>query len=711
MNNDPITIKAGTRSSKLATIQAHAALARIETLLPSVKFSIEELSSPGDRDLSTDLRESPQNFFTHDLDEAILNGKLDCAVHSAKDLPHPMPEGIDWFWLPWREDPRDAIIMPKGKSLTDLPRKPAVGISSERREQWCRERFPEAELKNIRGNIESRLKQLDNGDYDMLIIAAAALNRLGMDDRIAELISTEELPPPCGQGYLAITFKTGNNLMTRLRSLFVKSVDFVGAGIGSVDMCTVAGVNIIKHCNVCIHDALMPQGLLDHLPENALQIDAGKRCGDHNLNQNVINELIAEYARRGNKVARLKGGDPGIFGRLAEEIETLDSLMLPYNVTPGISSMQMATTGTGMLMTRRGSSKGFCVMTPRQQGGGISSIRADERAALPIAFFMGAKAIPEITRQLIDEGRSPETPAALVYSAGTDDEKIIKSTIAGMQSQIVNRKPEESSLPGLFLIGDTTAYSYAYNGALGGSKILLTCSEALQEKASRMTYELGGVPVQRPLIGLSPLKSAAHTVSQIKNYDWMIVTSPSAARCFFDIAGESNIDLRSIPKVLVCGTGTADEFKSRGITPDAMPDSGFSAASVIETIKPLLDSNSKILRLRSDKAGSSLAEKLTGLGADVTDCVLYENRPITYPSLPDFDAVFFASASAVESFIELWGAGSLSGKTILSIGIPTTKELEANGYDVGIIGKEATVESALLTLAAHYVNNNLKANN
>jgi uroporphyrinogen III methyltransferase/synthase len=317
---------------------------------------------------------------------------------------------------------------------------------------------------------------------------------------------------------------------------------------------------------------------------------------------------------------------------------------------------------------------------------------------------MAAKAIPDVTKQLTDDGVAPDTPAAIVYAAGTDDEQIIRSTLSEIDQAIGNRQQATDSLPGLLLVGATTAYSYTSHGALKGDKILLTCSEALQDKASRITADLGGIPIQRPLIDLIPLNAAIDDIGNIETYDWMVVTSPSAARCFFNVASANDIDLRSVPKVLVCGTGTADEFKKRGIVPDAMPDSGFNATSVVKTIKPFIGKGDRILRLRADKAGTSLAEALSELGADVTDCVLYENKPIQYESLPDFDAVFFASASAVTSFSELWGAEALSDKIILSIGIPTAKELENIKLESDVIGDEATVESAITTLAAHYVN-------
>ena len=111
-------MKLGTRSSRLAQVQTGNALRALGECFPAVVFEAVPVSSPGDRDLRTDLRESPDDFFTRDLDEMVLAGELDGAVHSAKDVPDPVREGLDWFWLPWREDPRDVVIAPAGQTFS-----------------------------------------------------------------------------------------------------------------------------------------------------------------------------------------------------------------------------------------------------------------------------------------------------------------------------------------------------------------------------------------------------------------------------------------------------------------------------------------------------------------------------------------------------------------------------------------------------------------
>ena len=181
--------KAGTRPSQLALTQTRSTLDRLKNTLHGCSFEMVPITSVGDRDRSTDLRESPVDFFTRELDQSVLEGDVDCAVHSAKDLPYPMSLGIDWFWLPWCEDPKDVLIVAEGCTLEELPKYPVIGVSSDRRADYAAEKFPDGIQKPIRGNIEERIAQLDDGKFDLIIMAAAALVRLNLESRISEWIS------------------------------------------------------------------------------------------------------------------------------------------------------------------------------------------------------------------------------------------------------------------------------------------------------------------------------------------------------------------------------------------------------------------------------------------------------------------------------------------------------------------------------------------
>jgi uroporphyrinogen III methyltransferase/synthase len=693
----PLTI--GSRDSRLAVIQTEQTLARLGRLLPHTAFEAVYLSSPGDRDRTLDLRESPPDFFTADLDRALLDGRLDAALHSAKDVPDPVPEGLDWVWLPWREDPRDALVLAPGRALADLPTSPRLGISSDRRAAWCRTRFPDSQPLSIRGNIEDRLAQVDAGRYDGVVMAAAALIRLGLAARIAEWIPRAESAVPDGQGALALVFRAGDRRFLRLRSLFVRPVVFVGAGCGSAGLCTVAGVEALRHATVCLPDALIDRDLLGHLPREALVLDVGKRAGAHRLAQDDINRLLALHARRGERVVRLKGGDPGLFGRLGEEIDTLDALHLPYRVIPGVSSLQAASTGTGLLLTRRGVSNGFTVLTPRQAEDGAARIDAEARRALPLVFFMGVGLLRDIAAQLLADGLPPATPAAVVFDAGTADETVVRGTLAEPPAV-----PPGESRAGLILVGDCAARRFHPEwSALAGLRVLLPCSDALQAKAARAVRDFGGVPLPLPLIRTVLEPACLPRLKTVRGFDWLVVTSPSAVRLLLQGLAAAGLDPRSLPRLLAAGPGTADALGAAGLLADAVPKTDFGSAGVLRLAEASLPAGARVLRVRSREAGPALAEKLGALKLDVTDCVLYGHEALTPARIPPYDALFFASASAVDALAALESPAAWAGKPIVAMGGPTLAALENRGLRTGLTPPDPSVEGALLALAAHVV--------
>lgn len=692
------TFRVGTRGSRLALVQTQDALDRLAALFPRLGFEVAPLDTPGDRDLTTDLRVSPADFFTRDLDDALREGRIDLAVHSAKDLPDPVPKDLDWFWLPWREDPRDAWILPRGKTWADLPAKPALGVSSERREAFCKACFPDAVLKPIRGTIPSRLEQLDAGAFDAILMAGAALIRLGLEDRVTEWVPLSELPVPDGQGYLAVTFRLGDPVWTRVRSYFVKSVRFVGAGVGSADYCTWGGVTCLRQADVCLYDVLMDDHLLSFLPAEAERIFVGKRCGEHSVRQPDITSLIANHARRGKRVVRLKGGDPGLFGRLAEETDELDRLALPYRVLAGVSALTVATTGTGMLLTRRGVSRGFTALTPRAEGGEVAGVSLAVRRDLPLVLFMSVRVAGDMARQLIEEGREGATPASIVFNAGADDETVLRTTLAGLRDGAACALDHDA--PGLLVIGQVAAGAFRRDtGALRGRRVLLTCSESLLEKAATCVIDLGGVPVLRPLIRLTPCVDALAAIRRLAEYDWVVLTSPSAVHLFVGHVRKEGIDMRSLPKLMACGPGSCAAFRQHGLYPELSPPMDYSAEGLAEVLRRQPFEGQRVLRLRSEKAGALLADVLREKGASVDDVQLYTNEAVCYPSSPQFDAVFFASASAVEAFMAQWPAALLDGKAAVTIGKPTTTALKASGRTPDVVASEATVEGAMASFA------------
>lgn len=654
----------GARGSRLSVAQAQGCIAFLVAAVDGFRAKLRTFKTPGDRDLSTPIEKSAPDFFTRDLDEAVRSGAVDFAVHSAKDLPDAIADDLDWFWLPNREDPRDCWVARLDGPLADLDaarRKGAgakIGVSSERRRSFAELRYPMANLLPIRGAIDSRLNQLADGRFDAVLMAVAGLKRLypGWDggDRLdvddcasfaVKTIGVEALPPPDGQGCLAVVFKKGDARFAAVRRNFVKAVRFTSAGVGDAGTITVRGARDLEEADVVLADAL--SGFGGQRRDGAKWVNVGKRCGAHSMAQGEITRLICDEARKGRRVVRLKGGDAGLFGRLAEETAALDALGIPYVVRPGVSALVAATSPNGILLTKRGESGGFEVSTPRSAG-----------KKTPKVFFMATQVAGETLKRF-----SADEPYAMVWDACGPHERIQTGMCGSPELRA-------DDAPGLLVVG--------YAGApVASRRILLTCSDAVMPRAECLFEDRGFRVVKWPMIALRFRESCRDTISDVVGrYDAIVLTSPGAVRMFF---AECSCDRRRLPRFWTCGSGTDAELRRNGVSSDVMPDGDFSAKGLVEKLKRNagIVKGSRILRLRSAKAGGHVANAIRRMGGKVDDVVLYDNVPVAHDeaAMPSCDAVFFASSSAVEAFVSRYGAKSLSRMDIYVIGEPTRRAL------------------------------------
>jgi len=190
----------GSRGSQLALWQARWIQARIQSF--GLESRIEIIHTTGDKIIDVALSKvGTKGLFTKEIEEALLSGAIDLAVHSLKDMPTDLPDGLTLAAIPEREDPRDALV---GRSLAGLAAKARVGTSSLRRAAQLRARRPDLEIENIRGNVDTRLRKLDEGQYDAIVLASAGLRRLGWENRITELLDPDVMCPAVGQGALAV---------------------------------------------------------------------------------------------------------------------------------------------------------------------------------------------------------------------------------------------------------------------------------------------------------------------------------------------------------------------------------------------------------------------------------------------------------------------------------------------------------------------------
>ncbi len=371
------------------------------------------------------------------------------------------------------------------------------------------------------GEIELALLSLAKGraalagapEIDWFVPRSALPAGVGGESSLSE--EEERLP--------ALFFRSDAPRPLHLRGFYVPAVAFVGGGPGDPGLCTVSGVEALCSCDVCLYDALVPASLLTELPAGARAVYVGKRCGRHSLKQSEICGMLAGHARRGLRVVRLKGGDPGIFGRLAEEIATFDAYRLPYRVVPGVSSLLAATTGTGMFLTRRGISRGFTVLTPRRAAENPVYGGEEGVSPRPLVFFMALGQVGELVANLRRRGRRADEPAAVVWGASTPDERIVKGSLGDIVARV---EEYDGDLPGIFLVGAITAYGLngGAGSALQGEAVLLLVRPERLRGCIAAVRDYGGRPVIPP-----PLLELSGIERRRPRFDTAILTAETVA--------------------------------------------------------------------------------------------------------------------------------------------------------------------------------------
>ncbi|MYC83126.1 MAG: hydroxymethylbilane synthase [Acidobacteria bacterium] len=219
MPDKPLVI--GSRGSPLALRQADLVKSRLSEAQPRLPITVRRILTTGDRRAGPPLHEiGGKGVFTKEIEEALLRGEIDLAVHSLKDLPTRLPDGLCLGAITTREDARDAFLSNRFGSLAALPRRSTVGTSSLRRQCQLLHLRPDLQVKNLRGNLDTRLRKLDAGDYDAIILACAGLIRLGLDHRIREKLSVDTICPAIGQGALAVEVRCDDRLtLDRIQGL------------------------------------------------------------------------------------------------------------------------------------------------------------------------------------------------------------------------------------------------------------------------------------------------------------------------------------------------------------------------------------------------------------------------------------------------------------------------------------------------------------
>ncbi|MDR1667436.1 MAG: uroporphyrinogen-III C-methyltransferase [Bacteroidales bacterium] len=629
-------LKVVYRDSPLSLLQVR----EVFSFFPETECQLVPVQSYGDKNKHIPLTDAvTPDFFTRELDEALLHHEADVAVHSAKDLPYPLPRGLALMALLEATDQTDTLVSRNNLTLEQLPQGAKVGTSSLTRKTELLQRRPDLEVVSVRGNIGERIAQVDNGAIDALIVAGCALKRLGLESRIACILDFKTHPL---QGHLAVV---GCNDRKDLMTLFAPKdirrsygkVTLAGFGPGHPDLLTVGADKALAAADIIFHDDLIdPQFLSRYTAE---KVYVGKRKDTHRFRQEEINELVYRAAIAGKNTVRLKGGDPMIFAHGREEIDFLQSRLIDVQVIPGISSGIAMAARTHIPLTHRGLASSVAFIT------GHAGANAPVPAADTLVYYMGGAHIADIARQLLASGKREDMPAALAYNVSLPDEQIFYSTLKELQHTVLHYPT-----PILMMVGPVVAFeSHVQPVLLTG-----TCSD---------DYTGTDAVTHLPLIRIQPLKNNRRlydAIRQMNAFDRIVFTSRYAVRFFFDAMKEQQADIRALANVKLAAVGqtTAATLAGYHVYPDLVPATA-SAEGLVNCFEEAGVKNQRILLPRSAKALPFLPDALQKMGNRVIDFPIYDNvvndeaSPI---DLTQFRKIIFPSPSCVDAFEQFYGS-------------------------------------------------------
>lgn len=478
----------------------------------------------------------------------------------------------------------------------------------------------------------------------------------------------------------------------------------VGAGPGDRNLVTQRCLSCIREADAVVYDSLATDALLNEARRDAELIYAGKRASSHHLRQEETNALLIRMAKEGKRVVRLKGGDPFIFGRGAEEAQELLEAGIEYEIVPGVSSCYGAPAYAGIPVTHRDYASSFHVITGHEGSHKEKNVLdyatlAKEEGTL--VFLMGLKNLPHIAASLIGHGKDPNTPAAVIQEGTTGRQKVAEGTL-----QDIAEKAEHAGIrtPAITVVGETVslreALAWYGTGALAGVRVLVTGTEKMARQQCRVLEAEGAEVISFSLIYTEPLITEAFqaAMGELDRYSWAVFTSSNGVDIFFDCLLESGKDIRCLAglKFAVIGEGTKKALAAKGIRADFVP-TRYSSRDLSREWVPTLTEGDQVLLLRAEEASEELNRALQEAGIRYQALSVYHTAVDMRKSeelnriLPQVDYVTFASASAVKAFAAMTDGGNMKAKAVC-IGPVTEKAAEAAGIRVHRSAVEYTAE-------------------
>jgi uroporphyrinogen III methyltransferase/synthase len=494
-------------------------------------------------------------------------------------------------------------------------------------------------------------------------------------------------------------------------------VYLVGAGPGDPELITLRGATLLASADVVLHDELIDRAVLDGAADGAEIIGVGKRGSDpesKQAKQDALNQQLVDLAQQGKSVVRLKGGDPFLFGRGAEEVSALVAADLPFEVVPGVSSPVGATAYAGITLTHREHASSVTFLSAVKRDGASFDWSELHGVSGTLCVFMGTRRLATIARGLmIDAGRAPETPAAVVAWISFPHQITVVGTLADIADRAIDAG---IGSPSLLVVGDVVGLREQLRWfdcrPLFGKRVLVTRPAHQYAPTAKLLRQRGAEPISFPTIIIeAPPEPARVTtaVAELSSYDLVVFTSDNGVSWFFDAIEQQGRDARAFgsAQVAAIGPATAAGLARHGIRADIMADT-FVAEALADSILETMGDRAKgarVLLPRALVAREALPDALRAAGMQVDVVPVYQTTSVAAAAdaterreqlvglLEYANVVLLTSSSTADNLCALLGddAASLLARTsIASIGPITTATAEALGLPVGLTADVST---------------------
>ena len=498
-------------------------------------------------------------------------------------------------------------------------------------------------------------------------------------------------------------------------------VYLIGAGPGDYKLITLKGLECIEKADVILYDRLINDSLLRYAREDAELIFVGKAPYNHAYSQEEINQLLIEKASEGKSIARLKGGDPFVFGRGGEEALALYEHGIKFEIIPGVTSAIAVPAYAGIPVTHRKISSSLHIITGHEDPEKDEcTVNYEVLAKLEgtLVFLMGINNIGVICENLMLYGLPEDKPAAVIMRGTTGKQKMVKGTLKNIHQKV---KDHELTNPSIIIVGDvihlSEALSWYENKPLFGKRVLVTRTREQASILSQKIESLGGEVFEFPTIQiLQPenFNEIDGAIGEMEKYQWVIFTSVNGVNAFFDRMKKLDFDIRLLHRAKICAIGpvTAKVLEDMGFTVEYLPQE-YRAEAIIEGLKDKISKGDHILLPRADIAREVLQEELTKLGARVDSIHVYrtvvpeENQQHLQQLIKtqSIDIITFTSSSTVSNFVEILGENNLAFLDKVKVAVigPITEETARKaGLHVDILAEEYTIDGLVSAILKYF---------